>query len=340
MVYRVRFTTPDDVPQCAALSRDAVVLNSYDKGRRIEKWCEWLQKGYANSAVVVNEAGDVVAFGMSIFISEGLRTQIRHGHEHTEMCIQNALSDRHPMHHSNPVLAPHEVIKAHREKGLHLLGFYGWRTDLSRNQANQVGCLLVQSFLYLHRGLHLKSFTKEVYGNDVQGYLRMGCEVLRGPGSFPSHTRQLQPHIVGADRQQVMETGRFQQYLYDLFRHDAPALKLERSQLELVQLAYLLGLNDKEILKMPEIQPKPKKQNAPGSPKPKTAEALIRQRWSRLYEKLDRDGIQWHRYGRNNQRHDFLQFVEKHREVAFPVLIGRYFYRHPDLAKQFPIPVG
>lgn len=67
---------------------------------------------------------------------------------------------------------------------------------------------------------------------------------------------------------------------------------------------------------------------------------LLRQRWCRLYDKLDRAGIAWRHFGRNNQRHDFLQFVERHRETAFPVLIGRHFYCHPDLAKRFSIPVG
>lgn len=334
MPYRVRFTTPADVPQCAALSRDAVVLSSYDNSRRIQRWCKWLREGYANSAVVVDEADNVMAFGLSVYISDGLLGQTRQGDGHTENYLQR-ISDR--------VLAPSEAIKAHQGEGLNLLGFYGWRTDLPPEDAKQVGWLLLQSFLYLHRGLHLKSFTKEVYGEEeLSHYVEMGCTVFRTPEQFPEHTRRREPYIVGADRQEMLETGRFYKHLFGMFRHGAPALKLERNRLELVQMAYLLGLSDEEILMVPEMQPKPKKtacRRAQQGNQGDNAMALVRQRWSRLYDKMDKAGIQWHHSGRNSQRHDFLQYVEKHREVAFPVLIGRYFYRHPDLAKRFPIPL-
>ncbi|GIV15734.1 MAG: hypothetical protein KatS3mg022_1169 [Armatimonadota bacterium] len=339
MPFQVRFTTPDDVPQCAALSRDAVALSSADNMQRVGRWKEWLQEGHALSAVVVDESDHVVAFGLSVCISDGLRTQIWHGNGHVETCIQNALN-RSTQRTSHPVLARHEIIKAHRDQnmGLNLLGFYGWRTDLPEERVNRAGRLLVQSFLHLHRGIHLKSFTKEVYGDmEVQGYVRMGCEVLRRPERFPPNTQRWKPYIVGADRDGLLGTGRFHQYLYEMFCYGAPSLHLERSQLELVQLAYLMGLNDEEILTVPEMQPRPKRKKEVKALTPETQMVLIRQRWCRLYEKLDREGIQWHRLGRNNQRHDFLQYVGKPPEVAMPLLIGSYFYRHPDMARRFPI---
>jgi len=335
MPYRVRFTTPDDVPQCTALSRDAVVLSSYDNDRRMERWRKWLEEGRANSAVVVDEADSVVAFGLSLYVSDGLLGQIRQGEEHTENYLHR-ISDR--------VLASSEAIRAHHGEGLNLLGFYGWRTDLPPEDAKQVGWLLLQSFLYLHRGLHLKSFTKEVYGEDeMRHYVEMGCRVFRTPEQFPDHTRRREPYIVGADRQEMLQTAWFNKYLFELFRYRAPDLKLERNRLELVQMAYLLGLSDEEILAVPEMRPKPKKtacQRAQQDNQGDNAMALLRQRWCRLYDKLDQAGIAWHHFGRNNQRHDLLQFVERHREVAFPVLIGKHFYCHPDLARRFPIPVG
>lgn len=316
MPYRVRFTTPDDVPQCTALSRDAMLLSDKQNGHRVETWQRWLREGNANSAVVVDEAGNVVAFGLTVYVRDSAVRNIREGPHSVGNYIH---------HFEKTCVCPlHEAIKAHRGEGVNLLGFYGWRTDLPPEDAKQVDWLLLQSFLHLHRGLHLKSFTKEVYGEEeLRGYVDMGCKVFKKPERFPHNARSYQPYIVGADRQEMVQTRRIHTHLFGLFRHGAPALKLERDRLELVQMAYLLGLSDEE---MSEVLGRQKE--------------LLRQRWCRLYDKLDQAGIAWHHFGRNNQRHDLLQFVERHREVAFPVLIGKHFYCHPDLARRFPIPVG
>lgn len=333
MPFGVRFTTPEDVPQCAALSRDTVALNSYESNRRVRTWQSWLAAGRAYSAVVVDEAENVVAFGLSVFISDGLRRQIRESGFHSETHIHQ-LSDH--------VLYLSQAIKAHRGEGLNLLGFYGWRTDLSFEHAKQLGWLHLQSFLYLHRGLHLKSFTKEVYGEEeLSQHVGMGCTVFRTPEQFPDRTRRHQPYLVGADRQEVLQTRGIHTLMFGLFHHRAPSLHLENTQLELVQMAYLMGLSDEETLEVPEMRPKPRK----GHPEEQqgnsrdNALVLLRQRWCRLYDKLDREDTLWHHFGRNNLRHDFLQYVDRHREVAFPVVIGRHFYKNARLAKRFPIPV-
>lgn len=316
MSYRVRFTTPDDVPQCTALSRDAMLLDSRKRSRRVNTWLKWLQEGSANSAVVVDEAQNIVAFGLIAYVRDDAVWSIRVGRH----CVGTYI---HDFGKSCVYSSPQEVIKAHRGEGVNLLGFYGWRTDLPSEDAKQVGWLLLQSFLYLHRGLHLKSFTKEVYGEEeLSHYMEMGCQVFRTPEQFPDNTRRWRPYIVGADRQEMLQTKRVYTHLFGIFRHDAPALHLRDSQLKLIQLAYLLGLSDQEITEAL-----------------KTQETLVHQRWCRLYDTLDKAGIRWHHSSRSSRRYEFLQFIDRHREIAFPLVIGRWFYQEPALARRFLLPV-
>jgi hypothetical protein len=49
----------------------------------------------------------------------------------------------------------------------------------------------MESFLHLHYGLHLQSFTKEIYGDaERQGYTDMGCRVYREPEQFSDDTQR------------------------------------------------------------------------------------------------------------------------------------------------------
>ena len=111
--------------------------------------------------------------------------------------------------------------------------------------------------------------------------------------------------------------------MFGIFCHDVPAVQLRDSQLKIILLAHLLDLSDEKI-----------------TGTLKTQEVLVRQRWCRLYDTRDKSGIQWRRSGRNSQRHDFLQFVDRHREIAFPLVIGRWLYKEPELARRFSVAGG
>lgn len=78
--------------QCAALSRCIVAWSSNESNRREGTWNGYLAAGRANSAVVV-EAENVVAFGLSVFISIGLRRQIRESGFHSVRVQQIFTSD-------------------------------------------------------------------------------------------------------------------------------------------------------------------------------------------------------------------------------------------------------
>lgn len=316
MNYQARFTIPDDIPQCIAISRDARLHNLEQNRQREQLWRTWLEQGSALSVVVVDQQQQVKAFGLSVAVREEFVQRLRS--EPVLLPLSHLL-----LQQEDAVLPPSQAVQAHRRDGVHLLSFHGWRSDLLSYETPRMFFLLLRSFLHLHHGLHLQSFTKEVYGDEeLSHYIDMGCDIFRESEEFAPSFRRLSPYLVRIDRDIVHKHPRFATYLHALFVTGAPSFHLRSSQLEMAQLAYLLEVGDEEMAELLGIQ-----------------ESVVRQRWCRLYDLLDQAGIAWHHAGRNSQRHDFLRFVEHHREVVFPVLIGRHFYRHPDLAKRFPIPV-
>lgn len=278
MRYRVRFTTPGDVAQCAALSRDAPLLSLEERRQRTVLWRLWLQQGSATSVVIEEqETRSIVAFGLTVAVRDWAVELAREGERHLAACL---LSPR-------AVMDAREILHAHRGAGVHLVGFYGWQGEGVEMPHEDIRRLLLHSFVHLHRGLHLRSFTKEVYGEaEVTSYLDMGCTVWREPTDFPRHSQRMEPHVVGTDRETLARLQRHVTFLYDLFfYYHRPVVHLRRSQLILAQLAWLMEMSDEQIAALLGI-----------------GEAAVLQRWCRLYDTIEQAQPEWNCHSANHQR--------------------------------------
>ncbi len=322
-MLKVRLTTLEDVPWCVALSRDACMLNDASLvSRRVEWWREWLSQGIATSAVVVDETDTIYAFGLTAAVDDRFIAYVRTcGSSLALSSVQfrNRMTWR-------------ALLSAHRGEGVNLIGFYGWRKDVESPLLDQAQRLLLRSFLHLHRGLHLKSFTKEVFGEEeLSSYVDMGCQVYRASDEYPSHLRGLRPALVGLERKQAKEHPRWATLLFQMFEHETPRLCLRSDQLLLVQLAYHLRLSNEQIRDW--LRGANRWRGRSG------AMGMLRQRWHRIYEACDMVyGPQWHR-NHHNHWYDSLEWVEKCSEIAFPLQIGSLVCQFPELAYQYPLPL-
>lgn len=277
-------------------------------------WGRWLQQGKATSVVVEErETGSIVAFGLTVAVNEWVVEQAREGERHLAACL---LSER-------AVMDAQEVVRAHRGEGVHLVGFYGWQGEEVKSLDSEVHRMLLHSFLRLHRGLHLRSFTKEVYGKaEAQTYLDMGCTVWREPADFPPRSRWIQPYMVGADRETLEKSLRRVTYLYELFHYHPPVVRLLRSQLILAQLAWLMEMSDEQIAALLGI-----------------SETAVLQRWCRLYDTIEQAQPEWNCHGTNHQRQALLLSLNHEPQVAMPLCIGQLFYSLPEMARRFALPL-
>lgn len=319
MAYKVRFTVSADVPACAAMEPTRFGCQNE---RQQELWAEQLRtllgQGRALSVVVVDEADKPLAFGLSLFISEELRQYLLGSHNRTLLggAMQQRLNLR-------TVLEPRAILRGHRGEGLNLLGFYGWRNDLSPDALAEVQGLLYQSFHYLHRGYHLKSFLKEVYGKQEEDlYRKLGMRVHKTPADYsPSH-QHLEPYLVGVERAEVA----FPLRIADLFMASSPSVLLTRNhcrtrrQEEVAQLAYLLRLRDAEIAECLGI-----------------SQNTVYNYWHRMAKRLPSND---QTYSGRAGRRECLAYIAHHPEVIYPLRIHTLFYKKPELARKHPLPLG
>ncbi|MCL6474002.1 MAG: hypothetical protein K6U75_02955 [Firmicutes bacterium] len=312
MPFQVRFTVPDDLPVCVALCQAAQLETPGMQQYLSQIWQQWLQQGRAISAVVVDEQDHVVAFGLSAAVSEGFVQHVRN---------DRGTIVRAVFRYPDTAFYPSEFIRAHRGHGVGLIAFYGWREDLSESQLEQLHRPLIASFLHLHQGLHLRSITKEVYGEQaLQVHLRMGFRLFHQTQAVSLRTQRREGYLIGVDRHDTpAQPGTF---LHHLFSHTAPALQLRREQMEMLQLALLMAMSDgqiHEVIKVRYIE-------------------TVWLRWHRVYDAFDRAGIAWRHGGRNHRRSDLLETVRRQPNLVFPLVIGKRFFSHPELARKYPIP--
>lgn len=322
-MLKVRLTTLEDVPRCVALSRDAWMLNDASLvSRRVEWWREWLSQGIATSAVVVDESDTIYAFGLTAAVDDRFIAYVRtcgYSLAHGSVQFRNPMTGR-------------ALLRAHRGEGVNLIGFYGWREDVELTLLDQARWLLLHGFVHLHRGLHLKSFTKEVFGEEeLHDYVDMGCQVYRAPDEYPLHLRGWRPALVGLEREQAEKHPRWATLLFQMFEHKTPRLCLRSDQLLLVQLAYHLRLSNEQIREWLLTANRWRGDSC--------SNEALRQRWHRIYEACDEAyGTQWRRNAHNHW-YDFLEWVEKCSEIAFPLQIGSLACQFPELAYWYPLPL-
>jgi DNA-binding CsgD family transcriptional regulator len=307
VTYWMRFAIPEDVPACVAM-----VPHVFGSTKRADLrsathlWQRLLKQGRALCAVVVDATNHPVAFGLSTFISNEFRAMLMEGGLPPMGMALQLWAGR------DSILRSDAIQRAHQGEGLNLLGFYGWRTDLPPDALKRAHAMLWASFVPLHRGYHLRSFLKEVYGEqERERYTRVGFTIYwQRPAVHIVPPR----YLVGIERDAVD----YASPLGALFQAAAPAFTLSRRQREICQLGYLLRLTNTQIAQCLGIDVD-----------------TVYVHWSRLAKRLNLQGLPSEAHGRGA----VMRCVAHHPELIYPLLIHTRFYHQPHLAHQHPLPV-
>lgn len=314
---RTRFVTEADLDACVAMEPthfgclDASQQETYSRflGRL-------LHQGRALAVVVVNADNHPLAFGLSLFISNHFRHFLLSNS--SKGLVGQVL---HHFHSDQSVLTPRTIEHAHRREGLNLLSFYGWRRDLPPATLAEARCHLYLSFIYLHQGYHLQAFFKEVYGAQERDfYLKCGLRLYRQPEEYPAEYRKAEPYLMGIERPEAV----FPLRVSDLFRVVAPpslgrANHHRPSLLLFAQLAYLLRLPNTELARCLNI-----------------TESTVANYWYRLGQRLSAHlDLSERRLGRE----ECLMLFERTPEVIYPLRLHSLFFRNPELAHRYPLPL-
>lgn len=312
-MFRMRFAVAEDVPACVAMVPHVLGGDSCQTLRNGTRcWQRLLEQGRALAAVVVNEDDEPVGFGLSMFLSDEFR----------QVLIQQATV---PMGQAlllwaerNSVLRPQEIMAAHRGDGLNLLGFYGWRADLSAPATERVKQLLWVSFLLIHQGYHLKSFLKEIYGQqEYDFYTQMGLTVYR---EHPAVGITPQRYLVGVQRSESYLPKR----IADIFHADSPPIHLSDRCREVGQLGYLLQLKNAQIADCLGI-----------------SLSTVYVMWHRLWKQIRQQAINFPAplLSLSRARTDGMHYIAHYPELIYPLSIHTLFYCRPELARRYLIPV-
>ncbi len=315
-MYRIRFAVPEDVPVCVSIAPTTFACSDEQGRHACVRFLQGLLAlGRVLCAVVVNELDEPVAFGLLMFITDKLRESLLRNQPRNHFLMGYAVR-LWPAR--TQILTPRAIARAHRGEGLNLLGFYGWRPDLPHESLETVSQLLWLSFPLLHRGYHLKSFLKEVYGKqELRYYKQAGFTVYKTPDQY-GPLRSYQPYLVGVERGKV----RYPTRAAELFQTQAPFVKLSEQQRRIAQLGYLLRLNNQQIGECLE-----------------RCVNTIYVHWSRMGRRIggrqSSSAESYHRAGRQQ----VIRYVAHCPEVIYPLSIHTLFYHHPALARKYPIPL-
>ncbi|BCW96568.1 MAG: hypothetical protein WHS44_02430 [Fimbriimonadales bacterium] len=263
-----------------------------------------LAAGKALAVIVEDDAAQPLAFGMSCFLSDEARQTILRGTHHIGYHLLRG--------QTRGILSPKDITGAHKGGGLNLLGFYGWSNHLDAAQLQAVRELLLKSFRHLHWGYHLKSFLKEVYGEEeAELYRRMGCEIYRRPEDYQHQSyRKLRPFLVGITRKQVC----FPDRIADLFTVGRPSFILPRSLRQVAQFHFVMGLSARHAAQCCGVEP-----------------ATIHVSWNRIYNCVRT------RVSDTLEPEAVLRYLHENPAALYPLEIPRFFYRRPDRARAYPI---
>jgi hypothetical protein len=200
-----RLTQINDLEDCIRLTRNRFAFSESDHKNLVDFWRYLLTEKMAISAVIVNETGRLVAFGMSVFV--------------TDEFAERACSALPPYYAVNifeqwrcgaaylPLLDASQIKRANCGDGLNVAVLHrGWENSeigISPEEF-RFGPKLYESFISLHLGFRIKRLQLEVYGNiDRERMIAFGFRSRTDysntftPGSTPA-PEGLAPYLMEA----------------------------------------------------------------------------------------------------------------------------------------------
>jgi len=144
----------------------------------------------------------VVAFGASVFVTDGFMTEARGAREPylTNRLIQRELSGS-----TSPVLRPKSIARANAEEGLNVIIIHA---GAPRERAYAIRHSLRESFIWSHRGYHIKEILQEVW-DDVDREWVQAWGALRGDYSdyycrMRSDIPAYRPFLIGLTAEEAL----------------------------------------------------------------------------------------------------------------------------------------
>lgn len=320
---QVRFAVQSDIEACVRLVPQAFFTDN----RFVPTLHHLLATGRALSAVVVDKSDEVLGFWLSLFISNSLQTSIREGQHPVRHYLALGAREGH-------ILSSKEITHAHRGEGLNLLCFHGRQKG---NSEIIVIRLLNESFFLIHRAYHLKSFLKEVYGEDEKcAHEQLGCRAYRDHLKQEHYSdfnfrNRYQPSLVGISRDEA--TCQINSKIEMLFQAVRPKVAIPKCLRRIAQVDFVLKRHFLDLEHQHQLL------FFKSSRCDKNINSTFNVYMHRLYKQIRLDvNEQWHAHRRRSNYYE-RRYIEQHLEVLYPLEIHSLFYNHPELAKRYPIPI-
>lgn len=213
MYLSARPTQPADYERCFAMARDRDAFGRGQEAALFRFWEEVFGEGRGTSAVIEDEdrprGRRIVGFGLGVFVATSFMEQLPAVEPYIGPRVLGLYLEGRC-----PVLSQVEIRAANSAAGLDYLGLHsGWAEgELSAAETKQVWHAIVETFAAEHRGLRLRSFCTEVYGERERRLFEVvGAKVwsdyewyfARHPAARPVADRH--PYLMGMTRADALE---------------------------------------------------------------------------------------------------------------------------------------
>lgn len=314
-----RQTQPQDLPAAVELVQDGFCgAERALLPELAEMLAGLITAGCANSVVIEDRShspGRLVGFGFSTYVTDAFVAEARQLAEPylTRQLLLRWQAGRFPG------LSQAGIRQANREGGLNVVGLHTiWgRPGMSDAQCLPIRDRMLQSLFSTHRGYNIKTFMKEVYGEEErERHLVFGFLPFNDYASFSGSDRR--PYLVGISREEALDPAREGRFIRELFRHSPPICAFTTSDQELLQLA-LTGLAESELARILEI-----------------SRESVKSRWDSVYAHLPR-GLENALFSGSEERLKsrlLLNWLRNHPEELRP----SSFFSGVDLVGDFSLP--
>jgi hypothetical protein len=171
MRFKTRSTRRSDLDACRQLLSDRHLYDDEDQELLIRFWSELLAGGCAYSGLATDTSEhSIIAFSISVFVSNELAEHLQSAASpYIGRSMFHAWKRKQHMH-----LLDRQIGECNASDGVNVVTIHsGYRPFASMAEYADLRISLVDVFIREHIGLHMRSFTHELYG-EYQDAIRAG----------------------------------------------------------------------------------------------------------------------------------------------------------------------
>ena len=231
-----------DIPAALAVSQEGKQVSPAERASTCEALGDLLKQRRMFGVVVLDNRRppqkQVVGIGTGGFLTDDFQSALW-GQQADSYLLRRIL--RSPKEHSSPLSDFEETFTNNTpEKGLNFTGllFGDLGEQLSAERAGQVRDRLFEAMLQSLRGYYLRTWTKEVYGDEnFQKFQNIfGAKLVRAH-ELPDRTEHQQPFLMGLTREEALAPEREGRPVRYAFAWHSPKIGFTKAERKVLQMA-------------------------------------------------------------------------------------------------------